>query len=215
MAERPQPTPLYHISHYTNLRSVLDAGGLLPDVEMINRGGPETAVGMNTIKQARLTRPVKCHPGAYVGEYVPFFFCPRSVMLYILHRGNHPELTYDGGQEPIIHLQADLDRVIGWANREDLPWAFTTGNARAGYARFLDNVAQLDQLNWDAVESDDFRDPTIKEGKQAEFLVHRFVPWTLVESIGVRSGELKRVVEEILLGADHAPPVRVQPRWYF
>ncbi len=49
---------------------------------------------------------VKCHPGTKVGEYVPFYFCPRSVMLYILYMGNHPELGYRGGQAPIVHLSA-------------------------------------------------------------------------------------------------------------
>jgi len=50
---------------------------------------------------------VKCHPGTKVGQYVPFYFCPRSIMLYILHRGNHPDLDYREGQGPILHLQAD------------------------------------------------------------------------------------------------------------
>ena len=191
MAERPNPTWIYHISHYTNLDPILNEGGLLSDAEMIQQGGPETAVGMNTIKEARLTRPVDCHSNTCVGDYVPFFFCPRSVMLYILHMKNHPELTYHGGQEPMIHLRANLDSVIEWADGEKVLWAFTTGNARAGYARFLDRTTQLDQVDWDAVKSDDFRAPTIKEGKQAEFLVHRFFPWELVDSIGVHPGEVK------------------------
>jgi len=47
-----------------------------------------------------------------VGQYVPFYFCPRSVMLYVLHRGNHPSLEYRGGQTPLVHLEADLLSVV-------------------------------------------------------------------------------------------------------
>jgi len=66
-----------------------------------------------------------------VGQYVPFYFCPRSVMLYILHMGNNPGLTYHGGQSPIVHLQADLGTVLDWVETEDRRWAFSKGNAGA------------------------------------------------------------------------------------
>jgi hypothetical protein len=55
---------------------------------------------MTAIKRRRLGLPLPCHAGDRVADYVPFYFCPRSVMLYLIHRGNHPELTYQGGQSP-------------------------------------------------------------------------------------------------------------------
>ena len=67
-------------------------------------------------------------PGTTVGQYVPFYFCPRSIMLYLLHMGNHPELTYRGGQGPIVHLQATIQPSCEWADAEGLRWAFTLSN---------------------------------------------------------------------------------------
>jgi hypothetical protein len=61
---------------------------------MIARGGPERSVGMSEIKENRMRLSVKCHDGDTVGEYVPFYFCPRSIMLF---KANHPGLTYRGG----------------------------------------------------------------------------------------------------------------------
>jgi len=52
------------------------------------------------------------YPDLYVGDYVPFYFCPRSIMLFIIHQANHPELDYRGGQVPIVHLQADLHTSV-------------------------------------------------------------------------------------------------------
>ncbi len=69
-----------------------------------------------------------------VGACVPFYFCPRSVMLYVIWRRNHPQLTYLGGQEPIVHLEANLLEVVDWADRERHRWAFTLSNASSLYA---------------------------------------------------------------------------------
>jgi hypothetical protein len=75
---------------------------------------------MQTVKDRRLSQPVSCHPSDKVGEYVPFYFCPRSIMLYIIHKQNHSELAYRGGQERILHLQADLWETIRWAKENSV-----------------------------------------------------------------------------------------------
>jgi hypothetical protein len=60
---------------------------------MIGRGGPDEAIRISKIKKRRLEElSVGCHRGTNVGKFVPFYFCPRSVMLHILHKANHPEL---------------------------------------------------------------------------------------------------------------------------
>jgi hypothetical protein len=88
---------------------------------------------MFTTKQRRLKEiQVSCYPGTTVGQYVPFYFCPRSIMLYLLHMGNHPDVSYRGGQKPMIHPQADFNTVINWANKNGIRWAFTDSNASAG-----------------------------------------------------------------------------------
>src|SRR5436309_12641383 len=99
---------------------------------------------MSDIKQRRLTLPLGCHNDLRVGECVPFYFCPRSVMLYLLHRGNHPNLTYSGGQRPIIHLESDLNATVEWVETKGRRWAFTLSNAGAFYCEARCN---LDQLN--------------------------------------------------------------------
>ena len=103
----PPPSPcIYHITHVSNLPAIVASGGLLSDRAMRSRGGPTADIGMDTIKLRRMRLPVTCHPGDQVGDYVPFYFCPRSIMLYVIYCKNHPSLTYRGGQEPIVHLEA-------------------------------------------------------------------------------------------------------------
>ncbi len=212
----PPPRPkIYHITHVNNLLNILADGGLLSDTKIAQRGGPLQSIGMAKIKQERLRRDVHCHPGTKVGEYVPFYFCPRSVMLYVIHCANHPGLTYRGGQDPIIHLEANLPTVVQWANANHVRWAFSLSNAGAYHAEFYSDLQDLDKLNWDAIAATDFRDSDIKEGKQAEFLVHGFFPFELVERIGVRTDVFKEKVLQILRISGYSPRVEVLPNWYF
>jgi hypothetical protein len=136
-------------------------------------------------------------------------------MLYLIYMANHPELTYRGGQGPIVHLESDLRDVVAWAEANGRRWAFTLSNAGAAYTHFRSDLAHLDEVDWAAVTNDDFRSPEVKEGKQAEFLVHERLPWELVRNIGVRSEDIRDRVIAALEKASHQPSVVVRPDWYF
>ena len=218
MTPVPANPKIYHITHVSNLPSIISTGGLFSDAEMVTRGGTETVVGMSTIKRRRLEElHVQCHPGTKVGEYVPFYFCPRSVMLYMIYRGNHPELAYHCGQSPVIHLEASLFQVIAWANEQNRRWAFSPSNAGAYYAQtqFQADLDRLADLNWDAIAANDWRDYNLKEGKQAEFLMQGFFPWHLVERIGVQSEQIWRSVVGAMSNTTHRPQVQVIREWYY
>jgi hypothetical protein len=215
MPTPPAQPKIYHIAHVDRLPSIIGDGCLWADAVMIQRPGQGTTIGMSNIKQRRLVLPVDCHQGTHVGDYVPFYFCPRSVMLYLIYRGNHPELAYQGGQEPIIHLEADLAPVVAWANGAGRRWAFSLSNAGAIYTQFRCDLAKLGEVNWPAVAATDFRSADIKEGKQAEFLMHESFPWELVSRIGVRSQAVAQQVANALRAAAHRPTVAIQTDWYY
>lgn len=216
MAKAPDNPKIYHITHLRNLPQIVKAGVLWSDAKRIESNLSCDVVGMSHIKRRRLQEiEVTCHAGTHVGDYVPFYFCPRSVMLYILHKGNHPDLNYIEGQQPIIHLQADLHAVVEWADRERRRWAFSDRNAGAYFAQFFNGLNQLDEVNWAAVVSVNFRDMVVKEGKQAEFLVHESFPWRLIEHIGVCDDHAGVQVCEVITDADHRPQVAVERTWYY
>ena len=212
-ARRPK---VYHITHVDNLPAIVEEGWLVCDREMIRRGGPTRAIGMSAIKHRRVEQlAVHCHPQTKVGDYVPFYFCPRSVMLYVIHMANHQELAYRGGQGPIIHLEADLHTVIEWADGDCRPWAFSLSNAGARYTEFRNQTDDLDELDWTAIAARNFRDPEVKEVKQAEFLVYDTCPFELFPRIGVRSPDVAERVTSTVAGLDHHPTVEVQAGWYY
>lgn len=213
MTQVPARPKLFHITAVANLPSIV-ADGLLSDAIMIARGGPTTAIGMSTLKRRRLKLPVTCHAGLMVGDCVPFYFCPRSVMLYLLHKANHAELSYRGGQESIVHLELDMHAVIEWATMNGVRWAFTPRNAAARYnMEFFASTDHLDKIDWAAVAATDWAG--VKEPKQAEFLVHGRLPWELVSAVGVCSQATLEQASRALASAAHKPPVTLRRDWYY
>jgi hypothetical protein len=215
----PQSPKIYHILPVDRLPSILTHGRLYSDAEVRKRGLGGTTVGMQKLKDDRLALPVPCHPGTMVGDYVPFYFCSRSVMLFLLHKGNHENLDYRGGQEPIITLECDLNTVVAEADKAGRRWAFSLGNAAAAYQEFRADLAHLHEIRWDHVAARKWSrngvSPDVKEGKQAEFLVHERFPWRLVSAIGVLNVAMQKKVAELMQSADHLPPVHVRTDWYY
>ena len=211
----PEHPKIYHIVHWDRLPSIVDDDGLLCDSIMMGRQSGGTTIGMSNIKERRLRSQMLSYPDTRIGEYVPFYFCPRSVMLYLIYRANHPELSYKGRQGPIVHLELDLFTVIDWANTNGHWWAFSLSNAAAYYTQFRADSANLDEINWDAVGANDWSKPEIKEAKQAEFLVHRYVPWNLVSRIGVISAQTGNQVVRAIGQAGHKPGIEVCRSWYY
>ncbi len=129
----PAKPKIYHIVHVDRLAAIIADGGLWCDRDVVQCNRPGTPIGMADIKRRRLHNPLNSRPGLHVGDCAPFYFCPRSVMLYMIYMANHSRLTYRGGQNPIIHLEADLRRTVAWAEIHNQRWAFTLSNAGAHY----------------------------------------------------------------------------------
>ena len=214
----PAHPKIFHIVHGDRLTSIMNDGRLNCDARMIRRREAGTTIGMSNIKERRLRWCVPCHPDTHVGDYVPFYFCPRSVMLCSIHwKSTDPdsesELAYSGGQEPIVHLEADLREVVNWANRKGRRWAFSTGNAAAAGVEFHDDLDRLDRIDWNAVEARHWSE--VMKEKQAEFLVYGFVPWRLVSRVGVISDRIRKRVRQIIADSSHEPRVVVERQWYY
>lgn len=211
----PANPKIYHITHIDNLQRIIEEGGLWSDREMINQKKFVNPIGLADVKSRRLNKyEVGCHPGTKVGDYVPFYFCARSVMLSVFWYNNLPELKYRGGQEPIVHLQADMKRCVAWAKQDGRRFAFSDMNAGMETAEFFNRRTDLQKLDWEVIGSTNFSGDR-RHRKAAEFLMHRFFPWDLVENIGVIDQNRARVVRSVIRTAGHQPPVRVERSWYF
>lgn len=208
----PTRPKIYHILHMDRLPSIIADGYLWCDAEMIRREPAGTPIGMNHIKERRLQLPLSSHRKLFVGACVPFYFCPRSIMLYLIYRSN-PELEYRGGQEPIVHLEADFRGAVAWAEKNQKRWAFTLSNAGSRFFEDRCDLAQVHEIDWNAVQTHNWQH--CKDGKQAEFLLEHCFPWTLVERIGVYTSAVRKMVERMVKAGAHQPEVQKNRRWYY
>ena len=206
-------TPIYHITHVNNLPGIIAAGGLWSD-RRVQQQGVNTVIGFDHIKRRRLEEiEVGCHSGTKVGDYVPFYFCPRSVMLYVIDR-RHEDLRYQGGQPEIVHLVSTVEAAVEAAG--DRPWAYSDGNAGASYTKFYADLSRMnDLIDWDAVSAMNWAEPATRNRKQAEFLVHDHFPWAAFHEIGVIDSSVEHQVLAALGSASHRPCVRVHRGWYY
>ena len=201
-------TYLYHITDVKNLPKIIQSGGLLSDAALAAAGGPAVNIGYDHIKLRRMTEiRVPCAGNRFVGEFVPFYFCPRSPMLYRVNKGigNNPP----GCQRTIVHLVTSVHHAVNTGH----VWAFSDGGAGAFYTGFFDDLARLDSLSWDAINARYWQEVTTQ--KSAEFLVADRFPWSEIKAIGCYEDEIAKQVTKLTAGHANAPGVVIRPGWYY
>lgn len=214
-------TPIYHITHFDNLSTILKRGGLVCDAESARRGLCKQSIAHASIKERRASTFVTQRDGSAVGaggmlaDYVPFYFAVRSPMLYAIHKGAVAD--YTGGQASVVYLVSSVEAVA----QTDLSWCFTDGHAVEGMTEFYGSLADLAKIDQKAVQTWRWggkwllQDPDVKRRKQAEFLVHQRFPWELISEIGVYEGGIRGRVEDLLDSVTHRPRVAIRTDWYY
>lgn len=206
MTGPPENIQIYHITDVANLRCILDDGGLRSDVAVAELNS--VSIGYDHIKKRRATEiRVDCCGNRFVGEFVPFYFCPRSPMLYTINRGNTGRSA--GCQKSIVHLVSS----VGWALEVASDWAISDGNAGAYHTLFFKDLEKLAGLDWEAIHATKWQGRTHQ--KMAEFLVADFFPWPAIGKLACHNQETARQASEILDGTGHHPVVSVEPTWYY
>jgi hypothetical protein len=201
--------PIYHITHIDNLPGIIGDGFLWCDRERMRKMPPHTNVGYKHIKERRLIHPVTVAKLGFLGDYVPFNFCSRSVMLYVLHKG-HP--GYSGGQNSIVHLVSSVINIQATGQA----WFWTDRHADLAYARQFDSLEKIDsEIDWTVMRLEHWSNGEIKEKRQAEFLVHSLCPWSAIEMIAVENQAMADKVYKIIQVSVHQPKVRIQGDWYY
>jgi hypothetical protein len=196
---------IYHITHADNLAHIVREERLWCDTQRMARNLDNTNIGYSHIKARRMRHPVT----VAAGNYVPFNFCSRSVMLYVVSQGHE---NYQEGQQPIVHLVSSIERIRATGK----PWFFTDRHADLGYANQYDTLDRLDEVDWDVMPVRQWGgDTELKEKRQAEFLVHDSCPWSAIEVIGVMDQEIAAQVQAVFAGAEHRPRVEVHRDWYY
>ncbi|WP_326533071.1 type II toxin-antitoxin system toxin DNA ADP-ribosyl transferase DarT [Pseudorhodoferax sp.] len=206
-----QKALIWRIVHRSNLPWVLDHGvhcgnSAVRLPQWVSIGNPEL-IG----KRAAHVVPIA--PGGVLNDYVPFYFTPFSVMLRNIHTG------WNGirqvANEDIVILVSSLRRV----EELGLAFLFTDSHAYSGLARYFDDLAHLDRIDWKLLQRRDFKrdpeDPGKLERYQAEALVHRHVPLAALLGVVCYTDDIRADIEGKMQARGLNFPVHTRPGWYF
>jgi hypothetical protein len=208
----PTPTSIYHITHWRNLPEIIANDGLFCCAALKKHNVGYHNIANDDIQDKRATTPVPCGLGGCLHDYVPFYFAPRSPMLYVINCGGP---RYPERQVPVVHLVSSAQSVYV----DNRPAAFTNGHAIMALSEFFTELKDLDKIDWPVMASRWWNDtqehPGRKRRRQAEFLVHYHFPWSLVTEIAVVNRAVETEVQAVLQDAAHKPILRVRADWYY
>jgi hypothetical protein len=106
-----------------------------------------------------------------------------------------------------------LNATVAWAEQNALRWAFTLSSAASRHFEDRCDLAHLNEIDWNAVNAHYWS--SVRDQKQAEFLLERNFPWPLVEEIAVLNQAAGERAVLAIAGSEHRPDVRIRPAWYY
>ena len=216
MTARKQPTEVFHFTHIDHLATVIREN-LLCDATVQKSNLLSNEVGNTAIKERRRRRSIKVDPGGVVTDYVPFYFAPRSPMMYAIAGGTVP--TFQEGTKQLVYLITSLERLHQLGHQIVL----TDRNAALNYAehQVFDPEDLVDDgfIDWPLMDEKFWtntpENPDRKERRMAEALVYQRVNWEAIEEIVVHNGAIKEEATAILEECGVRLQVNVRPAWYF
>lgn len=170
-------------------------------------------IAHSRIQDRRLETPVPCGPGGYLHDYVPFYFAPKSPMLYAIKKGNVEGCS--ATQADIIYLVSSAQTI----KTAGTGFVFTDGHGTMQLSEFYDDLNYLSEIDWNIMKEkywrDTLEDPDRKRRRQAEFLVFSQFSWNYVEKIGVFNRRVQREIMDAISRGFHKPPVNIESGWYY
>jgi len=207
-------TPIYRMVHIDNLPTLLAREAIHAPACCPADGLPYRGIHAHDVQAERAGSTVPCGPGGAIGQYVGFYFGPRSPMLMRIQTGRR---VAQCDKAEIVYLIATAQSIAA----EGLRYVFTDRHTLAAVAAYYDDLASLGEVDFQTAYlkywSTTAEHPERQEKKQAEFLVHQQVPWHLIERIAVSCAATRERVEAVLAGsgAGHVPVVGVELDWYY
>jgi len=207
---------LYHITHWHNLRGIIEQQGMWCGREIKARKLNFISAAHPHIQQRRAEIEVKVENNETLGtlpDYVPWSFARRQPMLCAIHYEQIENQQVK--QRDMIHLITSFGKV----KSANLAWAIADGHPAVFKSKFFNSESDFNRIDWPLMK-EDFWNNTEEDGdrtrrRQAEFLIHSFSPWILIDGIATMNEEIANHVRELIIPLEHQPPVQDVSDWYY
>lgn len=206
----PEAARIFRITHVENVPWILEHGLHCKTSNVVDPNF--VPIGLPELIQKRTTRPVPIAPGGLLGDYVPFYFTPFSVMMLNITTGRNGVIKRSNRE--IAILVSSLHRL----DEMGIRFVYTNGHAYMNESDYFDDLGDLDKIDWDLLRSRDFKHDPEDPGKlgryQAEALVHRQVPAEALLGIACYDTKAAAAIQDAVEQLGLAIAVKVIPGWY-
>lgn len=185
----------YRITHIQNMPYILEQGMVSKQHPLANRAYIQ--IGNPEIIDVRSNTAVRIAGYGDFSEYVPFYFTPRSMMLYNIVTGYRSPLVPKRNREEIVVIRCLMEQLATLEH-----WFFTNGQGNDSISRHFHDLDKLSEIDWESIQQSNFSkndgDFDRPRRYQAEFLVRHVVPLSHIESLHVYNEAAKSAVEKML-----------------
>lgn len=203
----------YRICHIRNLPHILASG-------LCTKHHPDAdpnfiPIGNPGIIGVRDDTRVKFRGYGNIGDYVPFYFTPRSIMQYNIVTGYwEPEVPKLHPQYLLV-IQCCIEALASLER-----YFFTDGQANAALTAHYTDLQHLREIDWPNIQHSRFHksdgDFDRPRRYQAEFLVHHHVPVISINALFVYNEKAATFVNQKLAEAENdSLHVHVKPELFF
>ena len=204
-------TYIYRITHYKNLPFILENGLYAPNSEIKDQDF--TPIGFPTLIASRTEKEIPLPPAGTLADYIPFYFTVKSPMLFVINQANDPEVIKTP-QHEIIYLVTTLQKL----QKYNCKFVFTDRHAKLAYAKFYNDINDINKLNWDIINSQQWGRQYGNERieiKSAECLVHKFIPFEAFLGIACKTQNIFDLINNELLKKNKNIVVKIKENYYF
>lgn len=160
----------YRMTHIDNIQNIMQEGIVL--ATSLNANPNFVSIGDITAIETRKEK--KLSDGSKIGDYIPFYFGPRTPMLYVIQKG------FNGVKkrraEEIVYCVIDIDDIV----RDGLDCVFTDGHALDNFTTVYpgDRLCEVNSiLDYDILYARQWGDlDDVRRRKQAELLLKNDLP---------------------------------------
>lgn len=180
---------IYHFTHINNLQGII-SNGLTPTNSLIE---PCHSIAFDDIQNRRAEMNIPCRRETCVHDYVPFYFCARTPMLYTV-------VAHGTSQNDIVYLRFPITIL------EEHNGIYTSASANTAVPpAFFDDLNELEQnVDWEAVNTrrwgNQYNIPgeqPVCQRKMAEALIPESIPFNQVEKIITTTDQTRDTIIQI------------------
>ncbi len=201
---------VFRITHISNVPWILEHGLQCASSALLDPGF--VSIGSDDLIPKRRRHLVPIPPGGSFSDYIPFYFTPRTPMLY--------NITTGRGEGVVKRSPSELAVLVSSLHvlrEHGVACVFTDRHAFLATARFSADPRDVAWLRWDDIRASDFarnpEDPGKFEQYQAEAMAHRYVPTAALLGIACNDEEGTSTIKLEVAGRGLSLPVAHRPGW--